>query len=311
MSDNSSPKESAAMMKQPWFREAYKAAMEFYKIDDQLDSRDRLELSKAYQSITRAEFLGGWVGFSGVFLTPFAYRFYKTNAIKGVKVPRNFMLGLLVMFGSSQLAGNYMFSRQLSNLDPDGTLGNRNSYDDEGSSPEHKTNAQRQYEMMRLLNNGSAARWAAYFHMTHQDPGRRLPNPEEKLKALKQGLNVQNSSFMNQRDPMGLYSGPAFDKKEGIPDYSRKTSTDDTNGETTNASDLTNSWETIRREGNAPGSSWDRVRQNNGANDNGTQSPTEYQHDEEDDPFDTVVQPSQSDFDQLLEKERNGEDTYQ
>lgn len=310
MSENSVSGENSAMINQPWFQDAYKAALQFYKIDDQLDSRDRLELSRSYQSITRAELAGGWVGFSGVFLTPFAYQFYKTNAIKGVKVPRNFMLGLITMFATSQLAGNYMFSRQLSKLDPDGTLASKASYDDEGGSSEPKTSSQRQYEMMRLLNNGAAGRWAIYFHTTHQNPARRLPNPEEKLKALKQGKNVQNSSFMNQRDPIGLYSGPGFDKKEGVPEYKQKAPREDTSGGIASSSDLTNSWENIRREKRAPGSSWDQVRQNSAPGDTTSQTASADQQDQEDDPFATIDHPSQSEFDQLLEKERNGEDSY-
>lgn len=79
-------------MKRPWFKKAYENAIEFHEKDELLDARDRLELSKAYRSIAKAEMWGGWLGFSAVFLTPFAYRYYKTKAIKGVKVPRNFVL---------------------------------------------------------------------------------------------------------------------------------------------------------------------------------------------------------------------------
>lgn len=306
MSESSNKNDNTAMIKQPWFREAYKAAMDFYKIDDQLDSKDRLELSKAYQSITRAELVGGWLGFSSVFLTPFAYKFYKTNAIKGVRVPRNFILGLIAMFGTSQIAGNYMFARQLSNLDPDGTLANRSNYYDEEVSAEHKTNAQRQYEMMRLLNNGAAARWAAYFQMTYHNPARRLPNPADKLNELKHGINTRRGGFMNQRDPIGLYSGPNSEKKKGIPNYNCDRQSENGDGN----SSLTNSWESIRREAKAPGSSWDRVRQGGGINGLSMQDGSQHQEKLDDDPFALIDRPSQSEFDQLLEEERTGEDTY-
>lgn len=308
MSEESNGNQNAALLNKPWFQEAYKSAMEFYTKDDQLDSRDRLELSRTYQSIARAELWGGWFGFSCVFLTPFGYQFYKTNAIRGVKVPRNFMLGLLAMLGSTQLAGNYMYSRKLAALDPDGRLASRNSYgdDDEVTNNQPKSSSQKQYEMMKLLNNGSAGRWAAYFYMTYQNPGRRLPNPKTKLEELKHP-GSHKSSFLNQRDPLGLYSGPAFDKKEGIPEVKGKNfpvkSKDVTSGGSTN------SWESIRQENNVPGSTWDRVRQRDRRQQEQTGSNRSTADDPEDeDPFATIDHPSQSDFDALLEKERRGED---
>lgn len=307
MSEDSNSSKNAGLMSKPWFQEAYKAAMDFYKKDDQLDSRDRLELSKAYQSIARAELWGGWFGFSCVFLSPFAYQFYKTNAIRGVRVPRNFMLGLLAMFGTTQLAGNYMYSQKLASLDPDGILASKSSYEehDQVSEPEAKTSLQRQYEMMKLLDNGSPARWAAYFYMTYQNPARRLPNPQVKLEQMKNGSNTQRGSFMNQRDPMGLYSGPAFEKKENFPDSKRL----DSASKAGDSMSSSNSWEAIRQSKNVPTSSWDRVRHNGSSNTNNSTVVPELHRDEDDDPFATVDHPSQLEFDALLEKERNGEDS--
>ena len=109
-------------MKRPWFKKAYEKAIEFHEKDELLDARDRLELSKAYRSIAKAEMWGGWLGFSAVFLTPFAYRYYKTNAIRGVKVPRNFVLGVMALFFATNVAGRSMYTRQLNERDPTGCL---------------------------------------------------------------------------------------------------------------------------------------------------------------------------------------------
>ncbi|QLL32360.1 hypothetical protein HG536_0C05290 [Torulaspora globosa] len=300
MGEDSSSSEKAELLSKPWFQDAYKSAVDFYKRDEQLDARDRLELSKAYQSIARAQFLGGWLGFSCVFLPPFAYRYYKTNAVRGVRVPRNFMLGLLAMFVTTRWAGKYMYSRKLAGLDPDGSLASRSSYEehDEEATPESKTSLQRQYEMMKLLDGGFPAKWAAYFYMTYQNPGRRLPNPEVKLEQLKSGTSGRPSSFMNQRDPLQLYSGPAFDKKDTWPGSNTAP-----NGEEAASR---SSWDAVRQSTNAPGSSWDRVRQHNGSKPSRLHSTPE-DRDEKEDVL-SLDHPTQSEFDALLERERKGED---
>ncbi|QLQ80617.1 hypothetical protein HG537_0D06180 [Torulaspora globosa] len=300
MGEQSSSSEKSDLLSKPWFQDAYKSAVEFYRRDEQLDSRDRLELSKAYQSIARAQFLGGWLGFCSVFVPPFVCRYYKTNAIRGVRVPRNFVLGLVAMFVSTRWAGKYMYSRKLAGLDPDGSLASRSSYEehDEGAIRESKTSLQRQYEMMKLLDGGFPAKWAAYFYMTYQNPGRRFPNPEVKLEQLKSGTSGSPSSFMNQRDPLQLYSGPAFDKKDTWPG-SNKTS----NAEETSPS---NSWDAVRQSRNAPGSSWDRVRQHGGSSPDSLRSSPDDRDEKED--ILSLDHPTQSEFDALLERERKGED---
>lgn len=68
----------------PWFQKAYQSAVEFYEKDKDLNPKDRLELSRIYLSIARAQLWGGWGGFAIVFGAPFAHRLYTTGAIKEI-----------------------------------------------------------------------------------------------------------------------------------------------------------------------------------------------------------------------------------
>ncbi|CAI4064606.1 Rci37p SKDI_09G0880 [Saccharomyces kudriavzevii IFO 1802] len=242
-------------MKKPWFKKAFEKAVEFHDKDDLLDARDRLELSKAYRSIAKAEMWGGWLGFSAVFFTPFAYRYYKTKAIKGVKVPRNFVLGVMALFFATNAAGRSMYTRKLNERDPTGVLTDNytSKYGDgvlETAQPDQAkemSRNQRQYEMMRLLNLGSPSRWSMYFYITYQNPERRLPDPKVKLQQMKKGEFLSGSPFMNQRDPIGLYRNKGKEAPDST-DWGR----DD--------SHLQSSWEKIRAGDNGSLSSWENIR---------------------------------------------------
>ncbi|CAD6620932.1 XXYS1_4_G0055160.mRNA.1.CDS.1 [Saccharomyces cerevisiae] len=242
-------------MKRPWFKKAYENAIEFHEKDELLDARDRLELSKAYRSIAKAEMWGGWLGFSAVFLTPFAYRYYKTKAIKGVKVPRNFVLGVMALFFATNFAGRSMYTRQLNERDPTGVLKDNysNKYgDNDFEAFQHDQTKeiprnQRQYNMMRLLDSGSPSRWSMYFYITYQNPERRLPDPKVKLQQMKKGGFFNGSPFMNQRDPIGLY------RNKG------RKSPDPIEGEQDD-SPVLSSWEKIRNGDNSSSSSWENIR---------------------------------------------------
>lgn len=304
------------MSKQPWFDAAYKSALAFYQKDDQLDAKDRLELSRKYESIANAELFGGWLGFTSVFLPPFFWQFYKTNAIKGVNVPKNFMVGLLVMFGSTQLSGNYMFNKKLNELNPNGTFREESSYGDDTVEKPVKTNAQRQWEMMKLLSNGGATKWAAYFSLTYYNPERRLPDPKVKLAEMKNPSGqVKPGGLLQHKDIMGLYTGPDAEKRrqQGIPDKKKQQ-----NAESSRSPQ--SSWDAIRAENNvqspsnpndssSTGSSWDRVREKSTEQENTDAESTQdglfdLGHDQ--DPFENLDHPSQSEFDALLERERHG-----
>lgn len=166
MSESSNVDDSVAkaakMVERPWFKEAYKSALQFYEKDSALDSKDRLELSKTFVTISRAQLWGGWAAFAVVFGSPFAYRLYKTGAVRGVKVPRYFALGLLAMFGTSQFSGRYAYKSKLAELNAAGTFESTNSYDDEiqidseGNAIDNKEGTkpsnQRQYEMLKLAS---------------------------------------------------------------------------------------------------------------------------------------------------------------
>ncbi|AQZ14518.1 YIL077C [Zygosaccharomyces parabailii] len=317
--------ELSNMSKQPWFDAAYKSALAFYQKDDQLDSKDRLDLSRKYESIANAELFGGWLGFTSVFLPPFFWQFYKTNAIKGVNVPKNFIAGLLVMFGSTQLSGNYMFSKKMKELDPNGTFKEETSYDDDtaGEKPV-KSSAQRQWEMMNLLNNGGATKWAAYFSLTYYNPERRLPDPRIKLAEMNSSDGqTRPGGLLQHKDIMGLYTGPEAEKRrrEGIPEKASQQGEEPTKP-------ALSSWDAIRAENNLPsssnsagngskasGSSWDRIRNRAAQQDNYREedsqqanSPNGLLESDQEDPFASLEHPSQSEFDALLDKERHGGD---
>lgn len=238
----------------PWFQDAYKAAVEFHEKDKVLDPRDRLDLYNIYYSISRAQLWGGWGGFALVFGTPFVYKFYKTNSIRGVKVPRNFVLGLVGMIVSSNICRSFVFNMKFNELR---SVSNY-QYDDPNVE---KSSKQKKYEMMELLKKDIfPIKWASYFHMTHINPSRIYPDPKIKLEQMKNNtLESTPSRFINQRDPLGLYSGPKFDKQEGIPPPG--VSVDNSINET----DTLSTWDKIRlKNGITPQEdSWEMIRKEN------------------------------------------------
>ena len=325
-----SDKSAKGPMNQPWFKEAYKAAVKFYEKDDVLDSRDREELYKAYNSISGAQMFGGWLGFSSVFIPPFFYQYYKTKEIKGVKVPRNFVIGLVALAGSSFIAGNIAYKKQLQRLDPDNVFGSTGDYGDDALENEQnqfqkiKPPAQRQYEMMTLLKNGSATRWAAYFSVTQKNPEKRLPNPMIKLQEIQQE-GLKRSSYMNQRDPIGLYKDIPEKKKEHLNPGNNKTGPVDGNTTSDNSVGTGgDSWSGVREE-HKTSSSWDRIRVGNSqaSKPASSSSPFDVFENEEENksgvnpPLDVPALPiqahvmdrtiSQEEFDKLLENERNND----
>lgn len=319
VSDTGGSDSNQALLNAPWFQEAFKAAVEFYEKDKILDSKDRLDLSKAYLSISRAQLFGGWAGFAAVFGTPFVYQFYKTNAIRGVKVPRNFVFGVVGMFVTTQLAGGYVYRSKLRALDPNNSFESVGNYDANQETAK-KTDAQRQYEMMKLLRDGQATRWSNYFYMTYTNPERRLPDPRVKLNEMKEGRANKVSPFLNQRDPMGLYSGPKFDKKEGVPQIGNPgIATSEKSKHTQDDDDFFEVADGGRDGQNSSLSSWDKVRQQNGINpvqsQNSSWSQLRQQKQSVSTPTlsaapitdlgDSPEQASQSEFDAMLEKERH------
>lgn len=314
MSTSEDTKKKAEMLhmsKQPWFGAAYKSALSFYEKDCELDSKDRLELSKTYKGIATAQLYGGWLGFSAAFLPPFFLQYYKTNSVKGVKVPRNFILSILVMMGSSHLASNYAFKKRVHELNPNGILQAANPYGDDlagGEEQSMKSSAQRQWEMMQILRDGGSTKWAAYFYMTFQNPERRLPDPRVKLAEMMQGPGqMRPGGFLQNRDMLGLYSGPDAERRrrEGITDAPQQTQSSKS------------SWDSLREENNVPnegfssnglGSSWNKLRQNEQNITQDDHSKERTHADEESDPFSIVDNSSQSEFDAMLERERRGGD---
>lgn len=305
--------QNKAPFNQGWFQDAYKSAVEFYEKDSALDSRDRLEISKAYVSLVRAQMWGGWLGFATIFGSPFAYRYYKTSSIRGVKVPRNFVLGLIGLVIGQRIAGDRTYKSRLRELDPNGEFHSAGAYGDAQSGA--KSGQQRQYEMLKLLGPGMAPRWATYFYSAYTNPERRLPDPKRKLKEMEDGKLIKGSPFLNQRDPLGLYSGPRFDKKKGVPQVgntpqpssmSCKDQDGDIFGEADQESSsrpALSSWDRIRQENNVETSSssptWSKIAAQKSAGHDKAEHFSDDRIPEDD---------SQREFDELLERERRGED---
>ena len=267
-------KKNADLLNSPWFQSAYKSALEFYEKDQVLDGKDRLALHEKYKKIARGQLLSGWLGFTAVFGTPFVYRYYTTGAIRGVKVPRNFILGLVAMAATSHLAGNSIYQYQLNSLEytPLEKFGT-NEYGDRDATTEQqvnhqKTSDQKQYEMMRVLNNGSPTRWSMYFYTTFHHPERKLPDPKVKLQQMKElasGFGGFNSPIMHQRDPLGLYSkGPSGKNQENgvmrqsetVKNGAPSSFKEELNPQETNSR---SSWDKVLQKSDKQ-SSWDRVR---------------------------------------------------
>lgn len=296
-------------MERPWFKKAYEKAIEFHEKDELLDAKDRLELSKAYRSIAKAQMWGGWLAFSSVFFTPFAYRYYKTNAIKGVKVPRNFVLGVMALFFATNVAGRSMYDRKLNERDLTGSLKDSHAYDYgdndfEAAQPDQTKEVsrnKRQYDMMRLLDLGSPSKWSMYFYITYQNPERRLPDPKAKLEQLKKTGVFSGSPFMNQRDPIGLYRNKGKETS-GSKDWGK----DDND----NDNDSLSSWEKVRNGEDGSLSSWESIRSSNRDQ---LQEPGAQKDDGSgvfssglsDDSFDTGKPSSDDGYERLLQSGRN------
>ncbi|CCK69518.1 Rci37p KNAG_0C04160 [Huiozyma naganishii CBS 8797] len=307
-----------------WFREAYEAALKFYERDKVLDARDRLDLSNSYASIARYQAASAWAGFGAVFAPPFAIRYYNTGSVKGVKVPRNFMFGIVGMFVASYLAGDWAYKRELNALDPEGKFSGKNSYGDDelnaGDALKVVPREERKYDMMALLKNGGSSKWASYFYTTYLHPEKVFPDPKVKLEQFTGNL-PQLSPFMHQRDPMGLHSTAT---KLG---HSKENGRAET-GSGAMLNSPGDAWSKVR-EGNvkkendaddplSSSSSWGKIRREN-FDEDGRVLDTGADSAEEDifsSPLSedkgqqaySIERPSQDDFDKLLENERHPKD---
>lgn len=300
----------------PWFREAYSAAKRFHEKDKVLDARDRLDLCNTYKAITKAQTGAGWLGFLGVFGTPFVYKYYTTATIKGVKVPKAFLFGMLGMLVSSHLGSNIAYKKQLQRLDPDGTLGRKiesAEYALLESDPNPITSRkERQYEMLTLLKNGGSPRWASYFYMTYLHPNSIFPDPELKLKQLQDGKQKTSiSPFMHQRDPMGLYTDKDTNYWKSPKTYPEgKDEKPSSNDENSYWGNVENKISTEQQQ-----SSWDKIRNNISKNSSLSNTQDEQNDDDLFDDFDSNTDNlissypqetnSQEEFDKLLRGERD------
>ena len=265
---------NTAVWNSPWFQEAYHNAQEFYEKDKVLDPIDWLELSKIYLSIARAQLWSGWAAFGLVTSVPFVLQYKKTGGVKGTKVSRAFAFGFLSMFAATQAGGSLMYKSKLASIRPE-------TLEDDPNVP--KSSRQKQYEMMKLLNMGMPTRWATYFNLTYRNPEKRIPDPKLTMEKLKNGqATTRNRSVMfDNKDPMGLYTGPQFEKKEGVPkagaisppaqkvpqQVPQNDEYDPFNEEDNKEEESLSAWDRIRKENavadTKAGNSWEEIRKKN------------------------------------------------
>lgn len=164
-----------------WAKCMFDNAVEFYQKDSKLNKEERLHLSKRYAAISKAEVVGIVSGFTAGLNLPFAHRYYTMGTLKGVKLPRAFLLGVVSMVLARTVAGKATYNRELRKLDPTGELDSKLHQD----MTSNRTSAEKEYEVMRLLKYRAAPRWSMYFRNTYKDPENRLPDPSQRLEEFQ------------------------------------------------------------------------------------------------------------------------------
>ncbi|KAL6940417.1 hypothetical protein ACO0QE_004317 [Hanseniaspora vineae] len=192
-------------VRNPWLKEAYSAAIEFYENDKNLTKTDRQELSASFLGIARAQLYTGWSFFTIVFGTPFAVKYYKTKSVKGIPVPRNFIMGIAAMIFGTITGGKIAYTSAIDNL--------KNSTYEENIGDK----SFRQYQILKLISPGESPKWAIYYKNTSLNPQRAVQDPRTLLHKVQNKLDQRGgqppvSPFITQRDPLNLYSGPEFDQ---------------------------------------------------------------------------------------------------
>ena len=181
--------DSREIKKPWWFKKAKEWADELYTRDQKLEDSDRRDLSKKYATISKASVVGAATGLSAGLGGPYAYRYYTTGALKGVKLPRTILLGVVSMVIMRNVAAKIAWDKELKKLDPSGEL--KQNYKsahktvDDVSLSDNSTSVQKKYGMMKFLKYRTAPRWAMYFEGTYQHPDRKFPNPDQMVQDLK------------------------------------------------------------------------------------------------------------------------------
>lgn len=282
----------------PDTQKAFDLAVKFYEADKKLNRDDRQLLGSLYTKVTYSTLVFGWGTFFAVTSIPFYRQKLRTGSRKGTNVGRAILFGFAGMVIGAPIASKWSYNWQVDSL--------------------QETNP-RCYEVAKILKPSEAVKWMMYYKLTADHPEHLMKDPRS-LEASQQ----RNKKLMQNRDPMGLYSGPRFDMQQGPSKSQEQEKTEFEEAEVEGVSPENNS------DGGANISSWDKIRLQNGmktdgGNSNGgnswnkvRQQSQPQQGSQPVNPFSTNVykQPSfgidndgeiqeQSEFDKLLEKERH------
>lgn len=172
-----------------WFEKAYKNAVAFYNVDSKLTVSDRNQLSTQFSSISNIQTAVGFTTFSSFLLGPCLFRYYKAGAIKGLRLGKWIIFGFLASIGAQNMAIRYKYSQVINDMERGDRMDEKN-----------------RTEMFKLLKNTPPGMWERYFRITGKDESKRFPDPNSRLKLLMENDGkVERRSFLNQRDPLGLY----------------------------------------------------------------------------------------------------------
>lgn len=269
----------------PATQKAMDLAVKFYEADQKLDRNDRELLGKLYTKVTYSTLVFGWGAFFAVASIPFYRQKLKTGSRKGTNVGRAFLLGFAGMIIGAPIASKYSYNWQVDSL--------------------QDTNS-KCYQVAKILKPSEAVKWMMYYKLTADHPEHIMKDPRS-LEAAKQ----RDRKLMQNRDPMGLYSGPRFDMQQGKKINKDQEEAEKEEGEVEGTSNIS-SWDKIRLQNGMKesgtgenGGAWNKVRQQQ-SNTTSQEKPVN--------PFTTnVYKPEQTksfddqenDFEKLLEKERH------
>jgi len=297
----------------PQTQKAFDLALKFYQADQQLTRSDRQVLEKLYNRVIYTTLAFGWGSFFALASIPFYRQKLKTGSQKGTHVGRAFILGFVGMVFGAPMGSKYSYNWQVDSL--------------QDSNP-------RCYEVAKILKPSESLKWMMYYKLTVDHPEHIMKDPRSKEAEIQ-----RNKKLINSRDPMGLYSGPRYDMEQGpskaglelaekekkeqmaSEGYDETSGLDDDPDAPKGKPAAISSWDKIRLQnglkgtsdssGGSDGSAWSRIRQQK-SNDqpiveNKPVNPFStniYKPSENDKNYDDEFVQEQSEFDKLLEKER-------
>ncbi|KAH3667860.1 hypothetical protein WICMUC_005260 [Wickerhamomyces mucosus] len=298
-------------------KKAMEDAVQFYELDHRLTKKERETLETTYSKISKTSYIGSWATGISVGATPFLYHKYRTGSFKGGNMGAALILTIAIMGISTPFVANKAYGNQLIQL-------------------EQNSDSQRCLKVARLLPPDESMRWWMYYRLTKDHPEHIMKDPRSKQAEEQRAKTIYSG-----RDPLGLYSGPKAEMKKPptpYPDFNEtkdeKTNDHNYHNDSDNNDDnrfdtgFEDPFEAKTEAKQAYKSAWDRIRGENGIDtsspnqDNsgwgrirnqtsGIESKNPYveniykiekskEKNYQDESFDEL-----SDFDKLLEKERN------